>query len=101
MPGKAGKPTVRDFYQELKTKRAQLVAQRERLAGKVEQQKKERARRIKRLKELGVKNPENEAKLKKHISEESKALLKDIKQKIKEIDDGIARLSDEDGRAPA
>jgi uncharacterized protein YaaN involved in tellurite resistance len=97
MPDKARKPTVREHYQELKTKRRQLESQRERIAGKIEEQKKERARKIKRLKELGVKNPEDEDKLKKHISRESKALLAEIKRNIKEVDDGIARLTEADG----
>jgi uncharacterized membrane-anchored protein YhcB (DUF1043 family) len=92
MSGKAGKPTVRDHYRTLKEKVNVLKAKRERVAGKIEEQKKERAKRIKRLGELGVKNPDDEASIKKHMANKSKELLKAIKKTTKEVDDGIAKL---------
>jgi hypothetical protein len=95
MSGEAGgarKPTVREHYRALKDKVNLLKSKRDRVAGKIEEKKKERDKRVARLKELGVNNPDSEAAIKKHMADKSKELLKAIKKATKEVEDGIAKL---------
>jgi hypothetical protein len=63
-------------------------------AGKLQQIGRQRKEKEEKLRELGVDDPTDPMSIQAHITKRSKALMKVMTKKIKEIKDGIEKLEE-------
>jgi len=89
-------PTLRDKFNDLTEKVDKLAKGCAELDGQLKALAKEREGCYERLRELGVKKPEDHDKLKKHIVIRKKKLNKALDKKISEVEAALDKLEGEE-----
>lgn len=84
--------TIKDKFDELTEKVNELNNACAELDGQKKALAKERDSCYEELRELGIKDPEDTDKLRKHIAIRKKKLGKAIDKKISEVEDGLNKL---------